>query len=242
MAGNLLQFPKYSTGANPASNHQDRLVGVREPIANLTRAHPLVPGDELPECRRLVVLIPAGEIQETLLVQQIWRLASPHSLPILMLGIARDYETETALLRRQAELAAFTRDRFVKVETRIMHSSSWVKALQAVIQPGDVILCNAEQEVGKGLFQVQPLCEVLSRSLRLPVYVVSGYYTQKPPLISKPFRQVLAWIVLPLVLAGFIGLDTRVVEEISGPWQQVLLFFLLAIEIGTIWVWNTWVG
>jgi hypothetical protein len=242
MAGNIARFPNYSTEANPASNHQERLVGPWKNDASSARSHELATGEGLPECARLVVLIPTGEIQETRLIQQVWRLASPRSVPILMLGITRDYETETGLMRRLATLAAFTRDRFVKVETRILHTANWVSALREITQPGDVILCNAEQDIAKGLFQVQPLSEVLPQSIRSPIYVLSGFCTKEPRRISEPLKQVLGWIILPLLLAGFIGLDARVVDEVSGPWQSVLLILLLTIEIGAIWLWNMWLG
>ena len=189
-----------------------------------------------------MVLVPAGEIHETQLAQQVWQLASPRTVPVLMLAIARDYETETALMRRLASLAAFTRDRFVRVETRIVQTSSWLNALREVLQPGDIILGNIEQQVGKGLFQVQPFCEVLCRSVDAPVYLLSGFCEKAPSRNSGLRHQVLAWGLLPLILAGFAGLDIRVVDQVSGSWQQILLIVLLAVEIGAIWLWNTWAG
>jgi hypothetical protein len=242
MADNSVHFPKYSIQANTASNHSNRLFGSSKSSAGLDRVHELAPGESILECARLVVLVPAVDIQETRLAQQVWQLASPHSVPVLLLGIARDYETETALLRCLASLAAFTRDRFVKVETRILQTSSWVSALREVIQPGDVILSHVEQQVRKGLFQDQPLSAVLARSIQSPVYMISGYCTKDPRRISEPLRKAFAWVVLLLILAGFIGLDASVVGQVSGYWQQVLLTTLVIIEIGSIWLWNAWAG
>jgi len=242
MAGNSIHFPKITIDSKTASNHRNRLVGSSKSSAGLDRVHELVPGESILECARLVVLVPAGEIEEAGLAQQVWQLASPHGVPVLMLGIARDYEKETALLLRLASLAAFTRDRFVKVETRILQTSSWVSALREVIQPGDVILIHVEQQVRKGLFQDQPLSAVLARSIQAPVYMLSGYCTKEPPSISEPLRKVFAWVVLLLILAGFIGLDASVVGQVSGSWQQVLLTTLVIIEIGSIWLWNAWAG
>jgi hypothetical protein len=75
----------------------------------------------LPDCRRLIVLVPNFELaQDAHLPQCVWQLASPGKVQVVSLAIARDYKLEMAARRRLTLLAAITRDEYVPVEIHVL--------------------------------------------------------------------------------------------------------------------------
>lgn len=203
----------------------------------------LSPGQALPEAKRLIVLVPNIELaQDARLPQRIWQLASPGKVPVVYLALAGDYDSEMSARRRLTLLAAITRDKHVHVDIQIAHSSSWVEALRTMAQTGDIILSHAGQMAHKGLFGTEPLCDQLGRCLTEPIYLLNGYVQDEPRKSSQFMRLFVAGVILGLILIGFFALDAQVINQLKGTFQQVMLVFLLLIEIGAIWAWNGLMG
>ena len=160
--------------------------------------------ENLPEFRRLIVLVPNAEIdQDAHLPQRIWQLASPGKTPVLYLTAAGDYELEMGARRRLSLLAAITRDKRVPVEIQVAHTSNWVQALKSIVQPGDLILSDAGLTARKGLFGSEALSDQLSRSLSVPVFLLSGYAYKEPEKTPHLLRLFLSGALLGLILVGF---------------------------------------
>jgi hypothetical protein len=241
MAGHLVEEPKYleeTAGARAAETP----AGLDRALT-LNPSHALSVGQRLPDCQRLLVLVPNAEIvPDSQLSQRIWQLASPGRVPVLYIAIAGDYESEMTARRRLSLLAAITRDKWVRVETQIVHASQWAAALKGIEQPGDLLLAHAEQRVSKGWFGSEPLSEQLRRGLAAPIYTLSGYCQDRVGGLIQPLHIALSAILLGLILIGFFALDAQVIDQLQGAPQQVMLLILLLVEIGAVWVWNGWAG
>ncbi|HEY3343492.1 MAG TPA: hypothetical protein VGJ97_01105 [Anaerolineaceae bacterium] len=206
----------------------------------------LAPGQKLPASsafRRVLVLVPNTDgFQDSQLSQRIWQLASSGRASVVYLTIAEDYQTEMSARRRLTLLAAITRDKHVLVETQVLHTSHWADAVQSILQPGDVLLVQAEQRVPKRLFGSQPLSDGIGKRVVLPIYLLSGYFQESPVKPSQALRLTFSALVLGLILAGFFALDKQVIEQLNGAIQMVMLLILLVLEVGAIWIWNGWTG
>jgi hypothetical protein len=232
---NLLEETAGARAAQPS-------VGSGHSLA-IQPARVLSPREKLPECRRLLVLVPNTDLSaDSPLSQRIWQLASPERVQVVYIAIAGDYASEMGARRRLSLLAAITRDKRVQVETQIVHTSKWAAAVKSIERPGDILLVHAEQRAPKGLFGSEPLSSQLGRSLTAPIYLLSGYYQEQADGMIQPLHITLSAILLGLILIGFFALDAQVIDHLQGAPQQAMLLILLLVEIGAVWVWNGWTG
>lgn len=141
---------------------------------------------DLSKSTRLVALISPETIQETHLAATIWRQASTYSADVLYLSIASDDQHEMDLRCRLATLAAITRDRRVRVETRVFHTSSWLTAINSILRPGDTLVVPSEQLVPKGWFGTQPLAGYLIQRTPGPGVDPLGLLGQQAGDQSRP--------------------------------------------------------
>ena len=136
----------------------------------------LIPsGAPLPPARRLVVLVPDADQDETGLTRRIWTLAAPRQMEVLYLGLYRTPSDEPRARRRLATMAALTRDDCVNVKTALVMDADWLRSLRSLVQTGDLIVCHAEQLQG-GWHRDRPLGPYLSQALKIPVVTIEGFY------------------------------------------------------------------
>ncbi|MBI3760633.1 MAG: hypothetical protein HY260_02050 [Chloroflexi bacterium] len=196
------------------------------PVAGL-----LIPqGEPLPPARRLVVLVAEADVNESELARRIWSLAAPRGIDVLYLGLAPDSREESPARRRLATLAAITRDNRIQVETRLDLEQDW--------QPGDLIVCHAEQAVRVRGLRRKPLAETILSARRAPVYVLSGFYPKLP--LDQPGRWTrLIRDALPFgILVVFCGIQVKISDVTSGWVSIVLLCLSVLVELGLILAWN----
>jgi len=198
----------------------------------------LIPADEpLPAARRLVVLIPDQDTDETELARRIWALASPRGLAVLFLSLSGDPETEYRVRRRLATLAAITRDDWVSVETHLAFTSDWVRAVLTHHRPGDLVVCPAEQNVRR-LGMRQPLSQALISALDAPVLALSGFFPEMPSALPGFTARLARWSILLAIVAGFFWLQVQI-SQLPDNWLQTALLGLsVLVEFGLIALWN----
>lgn len=203
------------------------------PLATL-----LVPdGKPLPATRRLLVLVP-GPISPTELASRIWILASAGNLEVLFVGIVPDAAERYAMRRLLAILAAATRDGRLKVDTRLELNKTWAQAVQALWQPGDLIVCHAEQSIPYRGFRQRPLAETLVSTLNVPVYVLTGFCLEASgdrPRLARPWLR----LILPVtVIAGFFVVQTQI-GQLPKDWLYFTLMTLsIVVELGLLVLWH----
>ncbi|MEW5940186.1 MAG: hypothetical protein AB1750_11015 [Chloroflexota bacterium] len=184
--------------------------------------------------RRLVVLTPTVEMDETELARRVWELASPPQLAVLYLALCEDSRDESRLRRRLATLAALTRDKRIAMETRFVFGRNWTRKVRSVLQEGDVILCQGEHAVG---WRRWPIAQVVEK-FGVPVWILKGLDMTTPQTHRNPFKEFAFWSVSLAILAGFLWFQTRLLG-VSERWaQNALLYLSIPLEIGLLWVWH----
>jgi hypothetical protein len=79
---------------------------------------------------------------------------------------------------------------------------------------------------------------LLESNLNAPVYVLDGLY---PADLSRPnwLNTVLVWTGSIGIIAGFFGLQAKLIQ-MPGDWAHtVLLYLSIFVEVGAIWGWNS---
>jgi hypothetical protein len=190
----------------------------------------------LPPARRLVVLVPAGLKDDTALAQHIWSLAQPRGLPVLFVGHVQRVEDESALRRRLIFLAAVTRDNHaVSAQYRLAVQADWLALLRSLCQPGDLVICHAEQRALR-----QPLSQVLANRLGTPLYMLSGNCEPETGDLARLGRQMLFWAGALAVVAGFFWLQVNLQQQSQGWIQSLVLILSVLTEFGVLAAWNSW--
>ncbi len=184
--------------------------------------------------RRLVVLVPAADVDEVELARRIWELAAPSGLAVLFLGLCAQIAEEPAMQRRLVTLASLTRDARIPLETRIEFGRDWLRRIKPIHRPGDVIICHAEQTTG---LRHRPLSRALE-SLGGPVWTLAGFYSSRDASPHGPLSGVVFWGVSMVILAAFFWLQVRMVR-LDDDWAHNLLLYLSVLaESGLLWLWQ----
>ena len=199
----------------------------------------LIPADQpLPPARRLVVLVPNVDVDEAELATRIWSLASPRWLEVLFLSIFRSPETESLARRRLTLLAAITSDDRTHVETRLEPGGNWIQIVRRHWQPGDLIVCHAEQMLSGWSGGRRSLAKAIVSALNNPVYVLSGFYPELPTERPKWLARLLAWLPAFALLVIFFMLQVRITQGTTGWVQTALLCLSVIVEFGLIGAWE----
>jgi len=196
---------------------------------------PLVP------TRRLVVLVPAGEIDEHALARRIWQLASCSGLDVLYMTLSPDADQWSYQRRRLVSLAALTTYPGVRADIGVHAAKNWSRALRQILKPGDLLVCLAE-DYTPGIFRRRAVGERLAAGLGVPVYEFGGIQV-KP---SRPslywVKNVLGWGASMTLMAAFFWLQVGIDHSSPEPQSTILLYLSVVVEIYLLWKINEWIG
>jgi len=187
------------------------------------------------QIQRLIVLVTQPDWDDADFPRRVWELAAVHGSAVLLLGLF-DHVGEAALLRRHLiTMAAAIQDDHVSSRILIEAGNDWVGRVRAIWQPGDLVVCSADQQAGS---KHAPSRQLLASDLLVPIHLFS---TIRPESRARPglLRQAISWAGSLGIIAGLFWLQV-VISQISGEaTRAVLLTFSVLVEIGLILVWNS---
>jgi hypothetical protein len=187
--------------------------------------------------KRLVVLVPDGLVETAKFARQVRWLALQQQRDVIFLAIAARQDTMSAS-RLLATVEAITRDAMLRVESLQIETGSWVKAVKSVYRVGDLVVCHEGQRVAKGLGKKIPLEQLLSKDLRLPTSVLTGFYEGETISLQPILKSLIFWIGSILIVAGFSLIEYRVDHLMSGAIRIVILSILIIFASGLIYQLN----
>lgn len=183
---------------------------------------------------RLIVLVPTT-IDYSAATRRIWELANATGRNVQLLGLCKDAAEESALRRELITMASLLQSGKASSELKIEAGTNWAEAVKRTYQAGDLVVCFAEQRAG--LLQ-RPLSQILQSDLDVPLYILSGLYPQKDTRAKWP-AQAVAWIGSIAIIVGFFVFQSRI-NLLTGDGSQTILMLLsTAVEVGSIWLWNS---
>ena len=183
--------------------------------------------------RQLIILIPPAADCASV-TRRICKLAVDSNSCVQLLGLYRDEEEELTLRRELAMASALIRDARVYVEVTVERGTNWVKAVDPLYQPGDMIVCLTDQSTG---IRRKPLSQILESNFNTTIYILSETPMQKEK--SKLLSQIIAWSGLIAIVGGFFILQVDITRMPYNGFQTVLLILLLIPEIWLVQFWNS---
>lgn len=192
--------------------------------------------------RRLVMLVPEGELDEGKLAGALRGLAAPHGLRVLFLARRLNAETEAEQTRRLASLATLTTERTVKTSVHQAAHKDWIKALQEVQQPGDLVVVYPQQPAPGWALRRTSLAAYLGERFGAPVHTLSGLRLESRETISGRTRSLISWSASVAALIFFTWLEMSVGQAIPGGTASIIMIFLILLELGVIYKINDLIG
>ena len=187
--------------------------------------------------KRLIVLVPQPEVDEAVLARRVWTLALSGRSEVLYVALVRDADDEARARRSLALLTSMTRDDRLRVTSQAVFQSQWLKALRPLYQPGDTIVCLAEQTVKRLGRATLPLSEQLAVALGAPVHVLDGVSVEHPPARREVW--VLIRNAVPFaIVAGFLEFQMWATTQlVRGAAGNAVLALSVVVEFSLIWLW-----
>jgi hypothetical protein len=189
--------------------------------------------EPIPPSKRLVVILPDTGFDIFTLPRQIWNLAAPDHRQVLLLTRPSEVEDELHSQRNLTTLAALIRDPLVEVQTRVVLGVSIEQAACQSAQPGDVLICFAEQRTS-GFLAPKRLAEVLAQKTNLPIYTLKGNI----PAPTVPFAaRLIDFALLALCIASLIAfflLGVWIDRNSVGTAHTILQILALCVEAWVI--------
>jgi hypothetical protein len=205
------------------------LVSAPRPVSILSS----VADQQLEPTRRFIVLVPCLETDLTAVTQRVWELANATGAHVKFLGLCNDAAQEPGLRRRLVTMSAIVNYGSVSAESEVEVGSDWVEAVKSRWQAGDTVVCFAEERAG---LLRRPLSQILQSDLDVPLYILSGLYSQNN-MRSKWPTQAVAWIGFIAIIFSFFMLQVEI-SQLEQDWTIVLELLSTAVEFWLIWVWN----
>lgn len=192
--------------------------------------------------QRLVVLVPPGEIDETILARRVWQLANSSCFNVLYLALSPD-GTQTAYQRRRVvSLASMTSGQRFHSHGSVSTERNWQQALEHALQPGDLLVCLASHKIPKHVMWHTLLGKQLAITMGIPVYLFSGFKIAPAPQERQTIQEALAWIFSLLLIAAFFGIQVSIDRSIAGPLSTFLLWLSVVVEVYLLWKINELIG
>jgi hypothetical protein len=183
--------------------------------------------------RRFIVLIPV-DLDYHALTHRLWELASAAKMNIQLLSLCKDANQVPGVRRGLVTMASLLQDGRISTEVKVGIGSNWLNLVKQNYQPGDVIICFAEQHAG---LLHRPLNQILKANLDAPVYILPGSYTREYSSSNRIF-QTIAWTGSIGIVVGFFLLQSRIVLLPIDWTRTTLLILTIIFEFWLIWVWH----
>lgn len=238
-----LEMNPFRLPMNKVEPSQDAPAGLEAKIRTTIPGYDLLPAVEIREdvllfperpvitsSKRLVVLVPRGDISENALARRIWQLASTSGLGVLYLALSPDHEQIPYYRRRLADLAMMTSNDKLHAYTHVSDERDWFNVVRQILQPGDVLVCMANHMVSQNLVQRYRLGEELVRIGKAPVYMLGGMKIGPTPEWEFAYKEVAAWISSLLVIIAFFVLQASIDHSTSGQLSTILIILSIAAE------------
>ncbi len=196
------------------------------------------PRTPAPDIRRLVVVIPDGLRDEAALAREVWALVGSTPITILYLGFAASRNRAAALRRMLASLARATSFNHVTTETRVFLGPDWLRAIQQIWTPGDLVICLPNHREVRGLFRTAPVAQQLTRRLNGRVHSLNPLEWDSRPWRRVAARELAAWVMAGGLIVLFSWFQIRVPALSSEPLTRVVLVASVVVELLALWQLN----
>jgi hypothetical protein len=188
--------------------------------------------------RRILLLLPNADLNEAMLARALWTLAGAHHASVHVIALIDDWADEGQVRLRVALLLALLRGSGIQpVEHYEKDTVDWISIVRRMYQPGDVVVCHAEQQLpvnNGGVPHLSPLSTHIAM-LHIPVCELHGAIKHPPAMTLR--RVIKVWVLPVLIIVLSVGLEI-VFMRWARNWamwsRQAVLAAYTTFEIATV--------
>jgi hypothetical protein len=185
--------------------------------------------------KRLIVVIPNGELDENKLALHVGKLALLHRANILFLGIIGDPEGYYLLRRRLATLAALVGNKYIKASKEIALEPDWLKSIKQYWKEDDLVVCLASHYIRGFPHRKQSLGDIIDTHLHIPVLSITDIpFTPATSRRISP-KALLAWCLSIGIIGLFAALQYQVQQQMNRGTATMILCLSVVMELFLIW-------
>ena len=184
--------------------------------------------------KRLIVLLPESLAGRTDLAHQINWMASLQSFDVLYLPMVEEDSNPLDMSRRMATMVAATIGEPMHGSSRAIARKGWLDSLREIYQPGDMLVCMAEQSVKTGFVHAISIQDYLQDVLQIPCRTVSGYYHPEHDRARQFLLKMVFWLVALAILIGFTIVEINIDQSLHGFMRISLLILVVGLELGIL--------
>ncbi len=190
----------------------------------------------------VIFLVPPQIQDVTSFCSFVKKTAEKTALSVFLLMLASNYEEEASghmkLILMTSALTGYS----FQIDSQLVLGNSWIDAIHKYSHPDDVVFCPKEIQVASYFFFREPLADQLIRKIPNSVQIYSEFVRPHSFSVWKIGRQMLYWIGLLLLLAGFLKAEGIISDNLSGAMGSVIMFLIVAGEIILIYCWSLFLG
>lgn len=218
--------------------------GARNAPAGQSAARPLQPpadylllldGQSWQGVRRLVVLVPAAQLDDHAYALRVWQMQTPQIHEVLFVGLAEDHASDSLMLRRMAELGSAVRGEHARIVSRLLYAQDWQTALGEVLQPADLVVCLEAHLAYGGRFHKVSLAQVVVSLHAVPVYVIRGIELKRTIAWREPLRAALFWVAALAIIGLFMLIQIQIQINLQGWLAGCLEVVSIFCEVFVLW-------
>jgi hypothetical protein len=180
--------------------------------------------------------VPPGDLDEAQFAYRLWHLIEPTAHKVLLLAVGISSDERLAMERRLVTLYGMIHDRRMRIETQIVTTPNWARALRRLYTPGDLFISLAEHTVS-WYFRPRKLPQVL-KGMDLPVLALPDQLLFKSRSLAPKVNALLRTVVSIAIIPLFSYVQIRIGQDMHGWVNAVLLLGTVAVEAGLLWIWN----
>jgi hypothetical protein len=194
------------------------------------------------EQTQLIVILPDGMAGNLDFAHKVHWMALQEQRKVLYLTLVEDYDKILSKSRSMATMTAVTGGNILRVNSKLVVASDLSKTLQEISRADDIIVCQAEQSVQKGLIGIVAMEEYICSILTNRVVVVSGYYKPVREHLKRLSAQFFFFFGFLVIFSLFTLLEVYLDHDLVGLPRIILLCTLICCEFGAVYAWNNIVG
>ena len=195
----------------------------------------LLPGtSDLVEIKRLIIIVPAAPFPASEFSSNLGLFLLENST-LLLISIVADQEQALLARRQLLFLEKMSRSSKIQVQTKLIPQESWMKEIEDITQPGDLILCLEKHLERQSFRKFVSVGREISGKLHLPVVMLQNIESISQTPIKKKERELAAWVIFILLISFFTFFQFQIDQNSTGGIKNLFLSISLVIELYLIW-------
>lgn len=186
------------------------------------------------ETKHLLVFVPENLPESANLAHRVHWMASRAAADVLLVTLVEDDNNRLAVDRALATLEALTRGDVVQVQSRALKLSGWQAAVEAMVRPGDTLVCLAGHSVPDGPFRMIPMSKALRDAFPTLPRISLGDSSTRLRQIKDFSVQVLWWLGCLAIIVLFSWLEFQAEHTFRGLARIGAIAMLLGLELGLV--------